>query len=123
MKIFLNRVKDSLKEDEQKNEEIRKEKTPQEILSLLLKNTFNKALFKLEKNTKEQESTIKEIGKYFVFFEKKLISMTNGVKKKLIEDEKKRKEEERRQKLMAKIKKKMTMMMILFLLKRNKRMR
>ena len=95
-------INSSLKKDEQKNEEIRKEKTPQEILSLLLKNTFNKALFKLEKNTKEQESTIKEIGKYFVFFEKKLISMTNGVKKKLIEDEKKRKEEERRQKLMAK---------------------
>ena len=95
-------INSSLKKDEQKNEEIRKEKTPQEILSLLLKNTFNKTLFKLEKNTKEQELTIKEIGKYFVFFEKKLISMTNGVKKKLIEDEKKRKEEERRQKLMAK---------------------
>ena len=39
-------INSSLKKDEQKNEEIRKEKTPQEILSLLLKNTFNKALFK-----------------------------------------------------------------------------
>ena len=78
-----------------KKEEPKIEKTPKEILSLLLKNTLGKSLFKLEKSTKEQSMTLKEIGKYFIFFEKKLLSMKNGV-------EKKRKEEEKRQKMAAK---------------------
>ena len=78
-----------------KKEKPKIEKTPKEILSLLLKNTLGKSLFKLEKSTKEQSMTLKEIGKYFIFFEKKLLSMKNGV-------EKKRKEEEKRQKMAAK---------------------
>ena len=78
-----------------KKEEPKIEKTPKEILSLLLKNTLGKSLFKLEKSTKEQSMTLKEIGKYFIFFEKKLLSMKNGV-------EKKRKEEEKKQKMAAK---------------------
>jgi len=78
-----------------KKEEPKIEKTPKEILSLLLKNTLGRSLFKLEKSTKEQSMTLKEIGKYFIFFEKKLLSMKNGV-------EKKRKEEEKRQKMAAK---------------------
>ena len=65
-----------------KKEDPNKVKTPKEILSLLLKNTLGKSLFKLEKRTKEQSSTLKEIGKYYIFFEKKILSMKNGVEKK-----------------------------------------
>ena len=72
-----------------KKEDQNKIKTPKEILSLLLKNTLGKSLFKLEKRTKEQSSTLKEIGKYYIFFEKKILSMKNGVEKKRKEDEKK----------------------------------
>ena len=78
-------------------EEQNKVKTPKEILSLLLKNTLGKSLFKLEKRTKEQSSTLKEIGKYYIFFEKQILSMKNGV-------DKKRKEEEKRQKMARKLK-------------------
>ena len=72
-----------------KKEDQNKIKTPKEILSLLLKNTLGKSLFKLEKRAKEQSSTLKEIGKYYIFFEKKILSMKNGVEKKRKEDEKK----------------------------------
>ena len=76
--------------------EEQKIKTPKEILSLLLKNTLGRSIFKLEKSTKEQSSTLKEIGKYFIFFEKKILSMKNGV-------EKKRKEEEKKQQMARKL--------------------
>ena len=79
-----------------KKEEPKIEKTPKEILNLLLKNTLGKSLFKLEKRTKEQSMTLKEIGKYFIFFEKKILSMKNGV-------EKKRKEEEKKQQMARKL--------------------
>ena len=80
-----------------KKEDPNKVKTPKEILSLLLKNTLGKSLFKLEKRTKEQSSTLKEIGKYYIFFEKKILSMKKGV-------EKKRKEEEKKLKMTKKLK-------------------
>ena len=80
-----------------KKEDPNKVKTPKEILSLLLKNTLDKTLFKLEKRTKEQSSTLKEIGKYYIFFEKKILSMKNGF-------EKKRKEEEKKLKMTKKLK-------------------
>ena len=51
--------------------EEQKIKTPKEILTLLLKNTLGRSIFKLEKSTKEQSSTLKEIGKYFIFLKRK----------------------------------------------------
>ena len=90
-------INPSLKKDDMKKEEPKKEKekTPQEILSALLKNSLSKNLFTLEKHAKEQNFELKEIGKYYIFFEKKIMALKNGV-------EKKRKEEEKKQKLMAK---------------------
>ena len=90
------RKKQSIKNISSKEEE-NKIKTPQEILSLLLKNSLGKSLFRLEKRAKEQLTTLKEIGKYYIFFEKKIISLKNGV-------DKKRKEEEKKQKMARKLK-------------------
>ena len=92
-----NNINMNLRKKQTLNNSIKKEdqnkiKTPKEILSLLLKNTLGRSLFKLEKRAKEQSSTLKEIGKYYIFFEKKILSMKNGV-------EKKRKEEEKRQQM------------------------
>ena len=97
-----NNINMNLRKKQTLNNSIKKEdqnkiKTPKEILSLLLKNTLGRSLFKLEKRTKEQSSTLKEIGKYYIFFEKKILSMKNGV-------EKKRKEEEKRQQMARRLK-------------------
>ena len=73
------------------NQEQQTKKTPKEILSSLLSNTLGKSLLKLESRTKEQLNTTKLIGKYFIVFEKNLISLNNGVLKKRKEDEKKKK--------------------------------
>ena len=72
-------------------EESKEEKTPKEILALLLKNSLGKNLFKLEKKTKEQRNDLKEISKYYIFFEKKLLAMESGVERKKKEDERKQK--------------------------------
>ena len=85
-----NKKKTSSNSNEQ-NQEQQTPKTPKEILSSLLKNTLGKSLLKLESNTKEQLSTTKLIGKYFILFEKNLMMLNNGVIKKRKEDEKKRK--------------------------------
>ena len=66
-------------------------KTPEEILSSLLKNSLGKSLLRLEKNTKEQNNTLKLVGKYFLVFEKNLLLLKNGVEKKKKEIEKQRK--------------------------------
>ena len=71
-------------------------KTPEEILSSLLKNSLGKSLLRLEKNTKEQNNTIKLVGKYFLVFEKNLILLKNGVEKKKKEIEKQKKLEEKK---------------------------
>ena len=73
------------------NQEQKAKKTPKEILSSLLSNTLGKSLLKLESRAKEQLNTTKLIGKYFIVFEKNLISLNNGVLKKRKEDEKKQK--------------------------------
>ena len=66
-------------------------KTPEEILSSLLKNSLGKSLLRLEKNTKEQNNTLKLVGKYFLVFEKNLLLLENGVEKKKKEIEKQKK--------------------------------
>ena len=109
----INNTNINIKKKQIKNNAITKEeqnqvKTPKEILSVLLKNSLGKSLFKLDKRAKEQISTLKEIGKYYIFFEKKILSMKNGVEKKRKEEEKRRKEEEKRQKLFRKTKTNMT---------------
>ena len=63
-------------------------KTPEEILSSLLKNSLGKSLLRLEKNTKEQNNTLKLVGKYFLVFEKNILLLKNGVEKKKKEIEK-----------------------------------
>ena len=90
-------LKKQTKENISSKEDQNKIKTPKEILSLLLKNSLGRSLFKLEKRTKEQLNTLKETGKYYIFFEKQILSMKNGV-------EKKRKEEEKRQRMAKKLK-------------------
>ena len=67
-------------------------KTPKDILSSLLHKTLGKSLLKLESSTKEQSSTLKYIGKFYIVFEKNLLMLKNGVDKKRKEDEKKQKE-------------------------------
>ena len=73
-------------------------KTPKEILASILENTLGKSLLKMESRTKEQSSTLKFIGKYYIVFEKNLLSLKSGVEKKRRDDEKKRKEEEKKRK-------------------------
>ena len=65
-------------------------KTPKEILSALLKNSLGKSLLRLEERSKEQLNNLKFTGKYFIIFEKNILSMINGVEKKRKEDEKKK---------------------------------
>ena len=71
-------------------------KTPKEILSFLLKNSIGKSLMKLEANTKEQEDTLKFIGKNFLSFEKNILTLKVGVEKKKKEDAKKKKLSEKK---------------------------
>ena len=71
-------------------------KTPKEILSFLLKNSIGKSLMKLEANTKEQEDTLKFIGKNFLAFEKNILTLKVGVEKKKKEDAKKKKLSEKK---------------------------
>ena len=66
-------------------------KTPEEILSSLLKKSLGKSLLRLEKNTKEHNNTLKLVGKYFLVFEKNLLLLKNGVEKKKKEIEKQKK--------------------------------
>jgi len=66
-------------------------KTPEEILSSLLKNSLGRSLLRLEKNTKEQNNTLKLVGKYFLVFEKNISLLKNGVEKKKKEIEKQKK--------------------------------
>ena len=88
--ITKTKKKQPLNSNDQ-NQEQQTKKTPKEILSSLLSNTLGKSLLKLESRTKEQLNTTKLIGKYFIVFEKNLISLNNGVLKKRKEDEKKQK--------------------------------
>lgn len=71
-------------------------KTPKELLSFLLKNSIGKSLMKLEANTKEQEDTLKFIGKNFLAFEKNILTLKVGVEKKKKEDAKKKKLSEKK---------------------------
>ena len=66
-------------------------KTPKEILSFLLKNSIGKSLVKLESSSKEQEDTLKFIGKNFLAFEKNILTLKVGVERKKKEDAKKKK--------------------------------
>jgi len=71
-------------------------KTPKELLSFLLKNSIGKSLMKLEANTKEQEDTLKFIGKNFLAFEKNILTLKVGIEKKKKEDAKKKKLSEKK---------------------------
>jgi len=66
-------------------------KTPKDILLFLLKNTLGKSLVKLESSTKEQNESLKFIGKTYLTFEKNILSLVNGVERKKKEDAKKKK--------------------------------
>ena len=57
-------------------------KTPKELLSFLLKNSIGKSLMKLEANTKEQEDTLKFIGKNFLAFEKNILTLKVGIERR-----------------------------------------
>ena len=90
-KINIKNQKIFKKESSKINQEEEQPKTPKEILSSLLKNKLGKSLLKLESRGKEQSTTLKFIGKYYIVFEKNLLSLKNGVEKKRKEDEKKQK--------------------------------
>ena len=88
-KVNIKNQKIFKKESSKINQEEQKPKTPKEILSSLLKNKLGKYLLKLESRGKDQSTTLKFIGKYYIVFEKNLLSLKNGVEKKRREDEKK----------------------------------